>query len=155
MRGLGLGAGPPSGAAGLTRCLAESVALRLRGGAPRCAGWLEVLYNGSWGAVCGNSLKLHSVSVICKQLGCGEQGWVDRKPVRADPGISWVDKIECRPLHNSTLWQCPSDPWRPRSCAQEEEAWITCTGGRLWRACTLGGCRGPVAGGPGASQTSS
>ncbi|KAF5923570.1 hypothetical protein HPG69_010789 [Diceros bicornis minor] len=106
----------------------ESVALRLRGGTHHCAGWLDVFYNGTWGAVCSNALKDTSLSIICKQLGCGEQGWLENRPVQAAGlGISWVDNVECRGLRNSTLWQCPSAPWNPRSCAHGEEVWITCT----------------------------
>ncbi|XP_038296953.1 scavenger receptor cysteine-rich domain-containing protein SCART1-like [Canis lupus familiaris] len=104
----------------------ESVALRLRGGTQRCAGWLDVFYNGTWGAVCSNALQDISMSIICKQLGCGEQGWLENRPVPTGSGPSWVDNIECRRLRNSTLWQCPSAPWHPQSCAPGEEAWITC-----------------------------
>lgn len=109
--------------------LPGSVALRLRGGIHRCAGWLDVFYNGTWGAVCSNALKDISLSIICKQLGCGEQGWLENKPVHSSLGTSWVDDIECRRLRNSTLWQCPSAPWHPHSCAPGEEVWITCAGG--------------------------
>lgn len=112
-------------------CLAEFVALRLQGGTQHCAGWLQVFYNGTWGAVCGNSLKDNSLSIICKQLGCGEQGWLEHRPVLTGLGISWVDNIKCRRLQNSTLWQCPSTPWHPHSCAHGEEIWIACTGGPL------------------------
>nr|KAF6425659.1 scavenger receptor family member expressed on T cells 1 [Molossus molossus] len=105
-----------------------SVALRLQGGTQHCAGWLKVFYNGTWGAVCSNALRDISMSVICKQLGCGEQGWLEDKPDHTDRGISWVDNIECRRLKNFTLWQCPSAPWHPRSCARGEEVWITCAG---------------------------
>uniref|UniRef100_A0ABI7XAR6 SRCR domain-containing protein n=1 Tax=Felis catus TaxID=9685 RepID=A0ABI7XAR6_FELCA len=105
-----------------------SVALRLRGGTHQCAGWLDVFYNGTWGAVCSNALKDISLSIICKQLGCGEQGWLENRPVHTGLGTSWVDNIECRKLRNSTLWQCPSAPWHPRSCAHGEEAWVTCAG---------------------------
>ncbi|XP_016061808.1 PREDICTED: scavenger receptor cysteine-rich domain-containing protein SCART1-like [Miniopterus natalensis] len=104
----------------------ESVALRLHGGTRHCTGWLEVFYNGTWGAVCSNSLKDISLSIICKQLGCGEQAWLENRPVHSGPGISWVDNIECRRLQSSTLWQCPSAPWHPRSCAHGEVVWITC-----------------------------
>ncbi|NP_001382979.1 scavenger receptor cysteine-rich domain-containing protein SCART1 precursor [Homo sapiens] len=52
----------------------ESVALRLRGGTCCCAGWLDVFYNGTWGAMCSNALKDLSLSIICKQLGCGVWG---------------------------------------------------------------------------------
>ncbi|XP_030877737.1 scavenger receptor cysteine-rich domain-containing protein SCART1-like [Leptonychotes weddellii] len=103
-----------------------SVALRLRGGIHHCAGWLDVFYNGTWGAVCSNGLKDISLSIICKQLGCGEQGWLENRPVHTGSGISWVDNIECRRLRNSTLWQCPSAPWYPHSCTPGEEVWITC-----------------------------
>nr|XP_025735809.1 scavenger receptor cysteine-rich domain-containing protein SCART1-like isoform X2 [Callorhinus ursinus]XP_025735941.1 scavenger receptor cysteine-rich domain-containing protein SCART1-like isoform X3 [Callorhinus ursinus] len=105
-----------------------SVALRLRGGIHHCAGWLDVFYNGTWGAVCSNALKDISLSIICKQLGCGEQGWLENRPVHTGSGTSWVDNIECRRLRNSTLWQCPSAPWHPHSCTPGEEVWITCAG---------------------------
>ncbi|XP_074239254.1 scavenger receptor cysteine-rich domain-containing protein SCART1-like isoform X1 [Saimiri boliviensis] len=109
----------------------ESVALRLRGGTCCCAGWLDVFYNGTWGAVCSNALKDFSLSVICKQLGCGERGWLENKPfpsAGASTGTAWVDNIECRRLPSSTLWQCPSRPWHPRSCDLREQVWITCAG---------------------------
>ncbi|XP_036785554.2 scavenger receptor cysteine-rich domain-containing protein SCART1 isoform X2 [Manis pentadactyla] len=105
-----------------------SVALRLRGGTHGCAGWLDVFYNGTWGAVCSNALKDTSLSIICKQLGCGEQGWLENRPFHTGSGTFWVDKIECRRLRNSTLWQCPSAPWHPHSCAHGEEVWVTCAG---------------------------
>lgn len=119
-----------------------------------------MFYNGTWGAVCSNALKETSLSVICKQLGCGEQGWLENRPVHTDLGIAWVDNIECRRLKNMTLWQCPSAPWHPRSCARGEEVWITCAGGPLAASGGPGGGphiltghpQGlplPVAGGPG------
>ncbi|XP_065377740.1 scavenger receptor cysteine-rich domain-containing protein SCART1 isoform X2 [Macaca fascicularis] len=107
----------------------ESVALRLRGRTCCCAGWLDVFYNGTWGAVCSNALKDLSLSIICKQLGCGEWGWLENRPFpSAGTGTAWVDNIECRPLRNSTLWQCPSHPWHPHSCDLREQVWITCAG---------------------------
>ncbi|KAK2099377.1 hypothetical protein P7K49_024828 [Saguinus oedipus] len=112
--------------------LDESVALRLQGGTCCCAGWLDVFYDGTWGAVCSNALKDLSLSIICKQLGCGEWSWLGNKPLPsagASMGTAWVDNIECRRLPNSTLWQCPSRPWHPHSCDLREQVWITCAGG--------------------------
>uniref|UniRef100_A0A8C5YTE7 Scavenger receptor family member expressed on T cells 1 n=1 Tax=Marmota marmota marmota TaxID=9994 RepID=A0A8C5YTE7_MARMA len=107
----------------------ESMALRLRGGPGGCAGWLDVLYNGTWGSVCSNALKDISLTIICKQLGCGDQGWLENKPFQgAGSSTAWVDDIECRRLPSSTLWHCPSAPWDPCSCVLGEEAWITCAG---------------------------
>lgn len=114
-------------------CLPGSVALRLRGGSGRCAGWLDVFYNGTWGAVCSNALRDTSLSIICEQLGCGGQGWLENRPVHTSLGTSWVDNIQCRRLRNTTLWQCPSAPWHPRSCARGEEVWLTCAG-EPWRS---------------------
>uniref|UniRef100_A0A4W2GWZ7 Scavenger receptor cysteine-rich domain-containing protein SCART1-like n=1 Tax=Bos indicus x Bos taurus TaxID=30522 RepID=A0A4W2GWZ7_BOBOX len=111
----------------------ESVALRLRGGAGPCAGWLDVFHNGTWGAVCSNALKDASLSIICQQLGCGERGWLENRPGHTSLGTSWVDNIQCRRLRSSTLWQCPSAPWHPHSCTRGEEVWITCAG-RPWTA---------------------
>ncbi|PIO40387.1 hypothetical protein AB205_0002070, partial [Aquarana catesbeiana] len=39
-----------------------------------CSGRLEIYYNGSWGSVCSNLMISHSVSVICKELNCGQVG---------------------------------------------------------------------------------
>ncbi|KAM8783551.1 LOW QUALITY PROTEIN: scavenger receptor cysteine-rich domain-containing protein SCART1-like [Rhynchonycteris naso] len=80
----------------------------------------DVFYNGTWGAVSSNSLKDISLSIICKHLSCGGQGWLENRPVHTGLGISWVDNIECRWLHS------PSAPWHPCSCACGEEVWITC-----------------------------
>uniref|UniRef100_I3N4F7 Soluble scavenger receptor cysteine-rich domain-containing protein SSC5D n=1 Tax=Ictidomys tridecemlineatus TaxID=43179 RepID=I3N4F7_ICTTR len=115
----------------------ESMALRLRGGPGGCAGWLDVLYNGTWGSVCSHALKDISLTIICKQLGCGDQGWLENKPFQgAGSSTAWVDDIECRRPHSSTLWHCPSAPWDPRSCALGEEAWITCAGMPLSLICS-------------------
>ncbi|KAL4698338.1 hypothetical protein H8959_010995 [Pygathrix nigripes] len=76
-----------------------------------------------------NALKDLSLSIICKQLGCGEWGWLENRPFpSAGTGTAWVDNIECRRLRNSTLWQCPSHPWHPHSCDLREQVWITCAG---------------------------
>uniref|UniRef100_A0A8D2D6J0 Scavenger receptor family member expressed on T cells 1 n=1 Tax=Sciurus vulgaris TaxID=55149 RepID=A0A8D2D6J0_SCIVU len=98
----------------------ESVALRLQGGPGGCAGWLDDI----------------SLTIICQQLGCGDLGWLENKPFPgAGSSTSWVDNVQCRRLHSSTLWHCPSAPWDPHSCALGEEAWITCAGGHGCAGC--------------------
>ena len=42
----------------------------------------------------------------------------------------WVDLIQCRKTDTS-LWQCPSDPWKYSSCSPKEEAYISCAGDLL------------------------
>uniref|UniRef100_A0A8C0JT36 Antigen WC1.1-like n=1 Tax=Canis lupus dingo TaxID=286419 RepID=A0A8C0JT36_CANLU len=91
-----------------------------------CAGWLEVFYNGTWGSVCHSPMAAMTLSIICRQLGCGDSGTLNSSIVpREGSRLRWVDQIECRKT-DSSLWQCPSDPWRHNSCSSREEAYISC-----------------------------
>ncbi|XP_038599255.1 scavenger receptor cysteine-rich domain-containing protein SCART1-like [Tachyglossus aculeatus] len=105
----------------------EFIDMRLAGGSWACTGRLEVFYNGTWGSVCHNSLTGVSLTVICKQLQCGARGQLlDTPEPDAESRLTWVDHIECREKHHTSLWQCPSSPWHPHSCPRTEEAWISC-----------------------------
>lgn len=108
--------------------LPEFTSLRLTSEVPRehCAGHLEVFYNGTWGSVGGSSMPPTTVGVVCRQLGCADNGAV--KPTSSDKTPSrlmWVDNVQC-PKGVSTLWQCPSSPWKQRRASPSEESWITC-----------------------------
>ncbi|KAB0346716.1 hypothetical protein FD754_011573 [Muntiacus muntjak] len=92
----------------------------------QCAGWLEVFYNGTWGRVCRSPMEDITVSVICRQLGCGDSGTLNSSvALREGSRPRWVDGIRCRKTDTS-LWQCPSDPWNYTSCSPKEEAYISC-----------------------------
>uniref|UniRef100_A0A8C5ZRD4 SRCR domain-containing protein n=1 Tax=Marmota marmota marmota TaxID=9994 RepID=A0A8C5ZRD4_MARMA len=100
-------------------CL-EFVALRLVSEDQECAGWLEVFYNNTWGSVCHSPMEPMTLSMICRQLGCGDTGTLDfLVPSREGSRPHWVDGICCRETDTS-LWQ---------SCSPKEEAHITCAGG--------------------------
>ncbi|XP_075409484.1 antigen WC1.1-like [Tenrec ecaudatus] len=106
----------------------ESLALRLVSDDHDCAGWLEVFYNGTWGSVCSNLMEPTTLAVICRQLGCGNTGQLNISAgVRTGSLPQWVDRIQCQ-KSDSTLWQCPSDPWSNRSCPPNEVAHIVCEG---------------------------
>ncbi|XP_058428541.1 antigen WC1.1-like [Marmota monax] len=105
--------------------------LRLVSEDQECAGWLEVFYNDTWGSICNSPMEPMTLSMICRQLGCGDTGTLDfLVPPREGSRPRWVDKIRCRETDTS-LWQCPSDPWKHQSCSAKEEAHITCTGDLL------------------------
>nr|XP_020850209.1 antigen WC1.1-like [Phascolarctos cinereus] len=107
----------------------EFTVLRLVSDTHICAGWLQVFYNGTWRPVCSNFLKDLSLTIVCRQLECGDSGWLENKQEpHASSEFSWLDKIECHKHYTTSLWQCSSAPWHPHSCSQEDEAWITCTG---------------------------
>uniref|UniRef100_A0A452EGB6 SRCR domain-containing protein n=1 Tax=Capra hircus TaxID=9925 RepID=A0A452EGB6_CAPHI len=108
----------------------EFLALRMVSEDQQCAGWLEVFYSGTWGSVCGNPIDDITVSVICRQLGCGDNGTLDTfVALREGSRPRWVDGIHCQKTDTS-LWQCPSDPWKYSSCSPKEEAYISCAGRR-------------------------
>uniref|UniRef100_A0A493TF20 SRCR domain-containing protein n=1 Tax=Anas platyrhynchos platyrhynchos TaxID=8840 RepID=A0A493TF20_ANAPP len=106
----------------------EFMALRLEN-SDGCSGRLQVFYNGTWGSVCSNSMTTETVSLVCKELGCGNEGDLETDSNYAElSGITWLDHVECG-KSNSSFWQCPSASWDPQSCTdRREEASITCNG---------------------------
>uniref|UniRef100_A0A8D2AF45 SRCR domain-containing protein n=1 Tax=Sciurus vulgaris TaxID=55149 RepID=A0A8D2AF45_SCIVU len=105
----------------------EFLALRMVSEEQKCTGWLEVFYNNTWGSVCHSPMEAMTLSLICRQLGCGDTGTLNfLVPPREGSRPRWVDGIRCRRM-DASLWQCPSDPWKQRSCSSMEEAHITCT----------------------------
>lgn len=112
-------------------CISEFLALRLISKDQECAGWLEVFYNGTWGSICRSPMEATTLSIICSQLGCGDSGTLNYfiSP-REGSRLQWVDGIKCRKTDTS-LWQCPSNAWKHRSCLPRDEAYITCAGDLL------------------------
>ncbi|XP_010840598.1 PREDICTED: antigen WC1.1-like, partial [Bison bison bison] len=93
-----------------------------------CAGWLEVFYNGTWGSICRSPMEDITVSMICRQLDCGDSGSLTTSvALREGSRPRWVDRIRCQKTDTS-LWQCPSDPWNYNSCYPKDEAYISCAG---------------------------
>ncbi|KAM9168726.1 antigen WC1.1-like [Mergus octosetaceus] len=123
----------------------EFMALRLEN-SDGCSGRLQVFYNGTWGSVCSNSMTTETVSLVCKELGCGNEGELETDSNYAKlSGTTWLDRVECG-KSNSSFWQCPSAPWHPQSCDdRREETNITCNDREKIR--TVGGkdsCSGRV-----------
>ncbi|XP_059688500.1 antigen WC1.1-like [Gavia stellata] len=108
----------------------EFVALRLENSSS-CSGCLQVFYNGTWGSVCSNSMTPKTWSLACKELGCGDGGYLATPPLYHNfSGPTWLDCVECGE-RNSSFWQCPSAPWHPQSCDDlRDETHITCNGRR-------------------------
>ncbi|KAK2512286.1 hypothetical protein Q9233_016362 [Columba guinea] len=108
----------------------EFVALRLENSGG-CSGRLQVFYNGTWGSVCSNSMTPDTVSLVCKELGCGDGGSLEADlPYGRVSGPAWLDYVQCE-KGTSSFWQCPSTPWDPQSCDDlREETHITCNGSR-------------------------
>uniref|UniRef100_A0A4W2C817 SRCR domain-containing protein n=1 Tax=Bos indicus x Bos taurus TaxID=30522 RepID=A0A4W2C817_BOBOX len=123
----------------------EFLALRMVSEDQQCAGWLEVFYNGTWGSVCCSPMEDITVSIICRQLGCGDSGTLNSSVgIREGSRPQWVDRIHCWKTDTS-LWPCPSDPWNYTSCSLKEEAYISCADSRQLCLVDRGGpCTGRV-----------
>ncbi|XP_078416712.1 scavenger receptor cysteine-rich type 1 protein M130-like [Cetorhinus maximus] len=110
----------------------EHKELRLVNGKHSCEGRAEVFYNGTWGTVCSESLNRHDAEVICKQLQCGPLSSIEysARSFGEGSGRIWLDEIECI-SHESTIWQCRTDPWGQHNCNHREDAGVLCSGGKI------------------------
>ncbi|XP_043917739.1 antigen WC1.1-like [Protopterus annectens] len=102
--------------------------IRISSNKYECAGRVEVLYNGTWGSVCVNSITAHTANVICQNTGCGESGYFETE-IKAEEssGPKWLDYVQCL-QHQNIFWQCSSSAWGQNNCKQGEEAVISCSG---------------------------
>ncbi|XP_069753720.1 scavenger receptor cysteine-rich domain-containing protein DMBT1-like isoform X3 [Narcine bancroftii] len=101
--------------------------IRLMDGGNRCAGRVELYYNGTWGTVCDDSWDLTDALVICKELNCGSavnatvSSWFGQ-----GSGPIWMDDVNCS-ANDSALWQCLARPRGENDCIHKEDAGVICS----------------------------
>ncbi|XP_064596274.1 deleted in malignant brain tumors 1 protein-like [Liolophura sinensis] len=75
-------------------------------------GRLEVLYNGTWGAVCDSGVNDITASTLCRILGHSGGGY---GVSRAGTGVIWLDDVVCSG-NETRISQCSHRPWGENDC---------------------------------------
>ncbi|XP_021255820.1 antigen WC1.1-like isoform X10 [Numida meleagris] len=102
--------------------------VRLVDGAGRCAGRVEIYYQGQWGTVCDDAWDMADADVVCHQLSCG---WAVEVASSAQfgegSGQIWLDGVNCSGTE-AALWDCHAEAWGQHDCGHKEDAGVVCSG---------------------------
>ncbi|XP_031555259.1 deleted in malignant brain tumors 1 protein-like [Actinia tenebrosa] len=91
------------------------------------AGSVEVLYNGTWGAICDDYWGIIDARVVCRELGftdalsapcCSAFGYNETKPI-------WLDDVRCQG-NETNISQCDSNGWGNHDCGWQSHANVVC-----------------------------
>ncbi|TKS89140.1 T-cell differentiation antigen CD6 [Collichthys lucidus] len=129
----------------ITGAVCGHQAVRLVGGADRCAGRVELWRDGRWGTVCDDQWDLQDANVVCAQLGCGYALEVTGQGGSFPPGRGpvYLDELNCTGREEN-LWACPDAQDEP-DCGHKEDAGVVCSEMRAVRlAGGLDRCSGKV-----------
>ncbi|KAK6466696.1 scavenger receptor cysteine-rich type 1 protein M130-like [Huso huso] len=98
----------------------EHIKVSLADGADRCAGRVEIAYQGRNGTICPKNWGQLEADLVCREVGCGEALSFGRGAVFG-PGAGpvWIDDLSCA-VHDKNIWECGR--MMNRKCKDEEKA---------------------------------
>lgn len=100
--------------------------VRLLGGDTLVEGIVEVLYNGSWGKVCDDSINEATAVVVCRQLGHGNSGRVvPRIAIEHGSGTTWLQKLKCIGSERR-IDECSHGGWKSHFCNHSKNVGVIC-----------------------------
>uniref|UniRef100_A0A672YB33 SRCR domain-containing protein n=1 Tax=Sphaeramia orbicularis TaxID=375764 RepID=A0A672YB33_9TELE len=102
--------------------------VRLVHGSSLCSGRLEVRSNQSWFSVCEEDLDLNDAQVVCRELGCGAPGLLQRGLYGEGEAPVWTSELQCEG-HESDVLDCRRSSSAGKTCSPGAAAGLTCTGG--------------------------
>ncbi|XP_062913387.1 scavenger receptor cysteine-rich type 1 protein M130-like [Mobula hypostoma] len=104
----------------------ESVYLRLVNGGSRCAGRVEIRYNGNWGTVDHDDWDLPDATVVCRELGCGAAlKALKNAKFGKGSGPVLTSNVKCHGKE-SAFKDCKSPPWGDIGYRHDWDAGVIC-----------------------------
>ncbi|KAL4216375.1 Deleted in malignant brain tumors 1 protein-like [Mactra antiquata] len=99
--------------------------VRLVEGSLPSEGRVEVLHNGIWGTVCGNSFTQNDADVICRMLGFNETAVSIVHNVSSGVGPIWLGDLDCFG-DEADIEFCNLGGWNNHSCTHANDVGIRC-----------------------------
>uniref|UniRef100_A0A6P7FGK7 protein-lysine 6-oxidase n=1 Tax=Diabrotica virgifera virgifera TaxID=50390 RepID=A0A6P7FGK7_DIAVI len=101
--------------------------IKLVGGRGEFEGNVEILHDGSWGAICDDEWDVTEAKIICKQLGYTGANALPTVNSYFGPARRryWMDNIYCNG-GETEISNCRFDGWGQHDCASTEAAGVIC-----------------------------